>query len=46
MMRFFNGVRIDFYDAWVLEVVDADRKKAGFVVLDFRKAKVSKFPTE
>ena len=45
-MRFFNGVRINLYDAWVLEVVDAERKKAGFVVLDFREARVFKFPTE
>jgi hypothetical protein len=39
-MRFFKGVCIDFYDAWVLDVVDAEGKKAGFVVLDFREAKV------
>jgi hypothetical protein len=45
-MRFFNGVCIDFYDAWVLEVGDAERKKTGFVVLDFREARVLKFPTE
>jgi hypothetical protein len=39
-IRYVGGVCVVFYDALVLEVGDADRKKAGFVVLDFREARV------
>jgi hypothetical protein len=39
-IRYIGGVCIDFYDAWVLEVGDSVRKKSGFIVLDFREARV------
>jgi hypothetical protein len=39
-MSFLGVVCIDFYDALVLHVGDSLRRKMGFVVLDFREAKV------
>jgi hypothetical protein len=39
-IQYFKGVCVVFYNAWVLEVGDTERKKTGFIVLDFREARV------